>query len=115
MFDPRTMADNMSSVQQFWLFGLVGAGILGGVGDYITTQLGFSVGLTESNPVAKWLQAKLGQAPAAFVAIAGFIFSAGLLSLASPKAALVYAAGIAGTEIFMTIRNYRLYKSLKKK
>lgn len=109
------MTDNMSGMSQFLLFALISAGVLAGLGDAYTTLKGFDVGLTEGNPVTRWMQKKLGFSLSAFVALGGFLLSAAILSVKTPTGAFVYAGAVTGVEIFNTVRNYLLYKKYKKK
>ena len=92
---------------------VIAAATVAGVGDAYTTQLGFDAGLTEGNPVAKWLQAKLGLALSTFLVLALFIFSAGVMSVYQPPLAMIYAAGILALETTMVIRNSILIKQRK--
>lgn len=107
------MIENMSGSAQFGLFALIGAGVLASFGDAYTTLKGFDVGLTEGNPVARYLQKKLGFALSAFLAIGVFILAASLLSVKTPTGAFVFAGAITGLEVFNTVRNYLLYKKAK--
>lgn len=100
----------MTDTQSLALFILVGLGIVACIGDYITTQKGFDAGLIEANPVARWLQKKLGMAQATFVSTAAFIVTAGLLAMLSAKISIAFAASILGIETFNTVRNYLLLK-----
>jgi hypothetical protein len=116
------MTENMSGTAQFVLFALIGTGVLAGLGDAYTTQLGFGVELVEGNPIARWLQKKLGFGLSVFAAISAFVLTASFASVVSPLVAQLYAGGITALETFNTIRNYKLYKqaaafqaSLKKK
>lgn len=104
------IVDNMSGLAQFDLFVLVFAGVLAGLGDAYYTFKGFSVGLVEGNPVARWLQKKLGNALSTFVAIGAFILTASFASVVSPTGAFVFAGAITALETFNTIRNYKLFK-----
>lgn len=107
------MIENMSGSAQFGLFGLIFAGVLASLGDAYTTMLGFGVKLVEGNPIARWLQNKLGFGLSAFVVIGGFVLTAAFASVVSPTVAFVYAGAITGFEIFNTIRNYKLYQKAK--
>lgn len=98
----------MTDTQSMILFILVSLGIVACIGDYITTQKGFDAGLTEGNPVARWLQKKIGMAQATFVSTAAFIFTSGLLAMLSAKVGIAFAASILGIETFNTVRNYRM-------
>lgn len=104
------MTENMSGLAQFGLFALISAGVLAGLGDAYYTFKGFSVGLVEANPVARWLQKKIGNALSTFVAIGAFILTASFASVVSPTAAFVFAGAITALETFNTIRNLKLYK-----
>lgn len=104
------MTENMSGLSQFLLFALIFLGVLAGLGDAYYTFKGFSVNLVEANPVARFLQKKLGNAFSTFVAISAFILTASFASVVSPAAAFVFAGAITGLETFNTIRNYKLFK-----
>jgi hypothetical protein len=103
------IADNMSGPAQFGLFALISAGVIAGLGDAYYTFLGFSVGLGEANPVARWLQKKLGNALSTFVAIAFFILVTAFLSVKTPTGAFVVAGAVTALETFNTFRNRSLY------
>lgn len=107
------MIENMSGAAQFGLFALIGAGVLASLGDAYTTMLGFGVKLVEGNPIARWLQNKLGFALSAFVVISAFVLTASFASVASSVFAFVYAGAVTAFETFNTIRNYKLYKQAK--
>src|SRR5882757_290112 len=104
------MTENMSGTSQFALFILIFAGVLAGLGDAYYTFKGFSVNLVEGNPVARWLQKKLGNAFSTFVAIGAFILTASVMSVVSPTASFIFAGAITAVETFNTIRNYKLFK-----
>lgn len=104
------MTDNMSGLSQFLLFALIFLGVLAGLSDAYYTFKGFSVGLVEANPVARWLQKKLGNALSTFVAIGAFILTASILSVKTPTGAFIFAGAITALETFNTIRNYFLVK-----
>ncbi len=107
------MTDNMSGLSQFLLFALISLGVVASLGDAYTTMLGFGVNLVEGNPVARWLQKKLGFGLSAFVAIGAFILTASLLSVPTPVGAFIFAGAITALETFNTIRNYRMFKKAK--
>lgn len=107
------ITDNMSGCAQFGLFALISAGVVASLGDAYTTMLGFGVNLVEGNPVARWLQKKLGFALSAFVVIGAFVLTASFASVASPTGAFVFAGAVTGVEVFNTVRNYKLYKQAK--
>jgi hypothetical protein len=99
----------MTDKQSLIFFVIMGYGIVACLGDYITTLKGFDKGLVEANPVSRWLQAKLGYAPAAFAAIALYIVSTTLIAeFVNTTLGFVIAAGIAGLETVNTVRNYIL-------
>jgi hypothetical protein len=103
----------MSDAQSLAIFLLVVFGTIASLGDYITTSIGVSSGKwQEANPVAAWLQKKLGMALAAFLATALYIFTSILLLYVSTTLAFAFAGSVAGLEVFNTIRNYRLNKSV---
>ena len=109
------MTENMSGLSQFLLFALIGGGTVACLGDAYYTVKGFSVGLTEGNPVTRWLQKKLGNALSTFVATGAFILTASIISVFTPTGSFVYAGAITGLEVFNTVRNYLLYKKYSKK
>jgi hypothetical protein len=109
------MTDNMSGSSQFALFALIGVGVLACLGDAYTTLKGFDVGLVEGNPVARWLQKKLGFSLSAFVATGFFLVSTSIISVVSPTAAFAIAGGVIALETFNTVRNYLLFKKYSKK
>lgn len=99
----------MSGHVAFIWFVLVAYAIVASLGDAYYTFKGFSIGLVEANPVARWLQKKLGNALSAFVAISAFVWVAGLWLKFHPTGSFVFVATVAGVETFNTIRNYKLY------
>lgn len=107
------MIDNMSGTAQFALFALIGAGVLAGLGDAYTTLKGFDVGMVEGNPVARYLQKKLGFSLSVFVALSAFVLTASIMSVKTPTGAFIFAGAITGLEVFNTVRNYLLYKKGK--
>ena len=100
----------MSGKEALWFFVLYGYAVVASYGDAYYTAQGKTVGDVELNPVARWLQDKLGAALAFFVAIVGFTVLAGILIAYKPVAAFIYVAVVAGIETFNTIRNRILYK-----
>lgn len=85
--------------------------ILAILGDVYTTSKGFSVGYQESNPIAAWIQKKIGLTLSGFlggVCALGFIGT--LIALNIPTIAFIAACTIAGIETTVAINNYRLYK-----
>jgi hypothetical protein len=105
--------ENMTNLQQVLLFAFIGTGLVAGIGDYITTSIGLGKGLVEGNPVSAWMQKKVGQAGAAFIALAGFIATSLLISKFTAVGSIVFAAGITALEAYMTIRNNKLNNSIK--
>jgi hypothetical protein len=83
-------------------------------GDCYTTSKGFSVGMTEGNPVSAWLQKKLGFALACFVGGVGALAGWGISeALAGNVGGSVWAGIIAAIETVVTIRNYKLWQKGK--
>jgi hypothetical protein len=104
------MIDNMTDAQQLALFILVGASLIAGLADYVTTAIGLGKGGQEMNPINRFLFKKIGQPLTAFIELTLMIFCPILLSTASPVAGFVTAAGFLALESFNAIRNYRLIK-----
>ena len=104
----------MSGKEQVLLFVVLAWAMIGGLLDAYTTQLGFSVGLVEGNPVARYLIKKFGIALATFLPLSAFLVSTMALSVVSSPAAIAYATVIGIVETIMPIRNYTLYKKFKK-
>jgi len=98
----------MSSSLIFFI--LTAYAIIACLGDTYTTETGFAKGYGEGNPVARFLQKKLGVSLSAFVTISAFIATATLAFKLKPIAGIIYAAAIAALETYMTIRNYKLVK-----
>jgi hypothetical protein len=96
------------------LFLLIGYGILACLGDSITTMIGLGAnkGFIETNPIARWLFAKVGQSFAAFLSTAVYIFTALGIGTANWKAGMLYAGIVAAGETYFTIHNYLLLKKL---
>lgn len=109
------MIDNMTNAQQFWLFGFMALTLIAGVLDAYTTQIGFDEGLTEANPVSKWLIGKVGLAASTFIALTFFIVATLALSKVSGLGSIIGAAVVGGVEVFNVIRNHSLDKKYKKK
>lgn len=98
-----------TSLQSLAAFVLTGTALVAEFGDYITTAEDLAIGGKELNPVARYLQAKIGQAATAFLGGAMTIGTVGLFAWAGyPALGAVFAAVITGIETWMTIRNYRL-------
>jgi hypothetical protein len=90
-------------------FVVVCLGIIACIGDYITTQKGFDVGMGEANPVSRWLQKKIGLALATFLGTSLFVLSAGVIFMCSQGWGVIFAASVLGIETFNSVRNYWLY------
>jgi hypothetical protein len=84
----------------------------GSYGDYITTSIGLQYGMTEGNPIARWLNKEIGQAGDAFLLLALFIFVSTIFFYLLPIGGVIFTAGIAALEISMTIRNHGIYTKL---
>lgn len=93
--------------QSWVLFGelayLVGIGLL----DEYSTVLGIqSKKLVEENPLAAWMQKKLGYSVATFVTIGGFIFSITPLAVHYGKHMLIAIGVGLAAETFNVARNF---------
>jgi len=105
MFDPRMMHDNMTSAQQFVLFGFVFAGLWACYGDAYYTAKGLAKGFVEANPVARYLQAKIGQVGTAVLGMGLFIAASALFSMWTAGGSIGFAAGITAIETYSTYHN----------
>jgi hypothetical protein len=103
-------------MRDFYFFLLVVLGILACLGDGYTTMVGVTANkLSEANPVARWLFAKIGESLTIFLGGTLFVFTSVLLyGFIKPQwIGWVFAAGVTGLEIFNTVRNYLLDKATK--
>lgn len=107
------LAENMSGAAQGYLFAEAAYACLAAVADQYTTMIGLQHGLTEMNPINKFLFAKIGQPLTAFIEGVAMLFSGIGLSVWSPKAAFVFFGIIAAEETAMAVRNYLLLKKSK--
>ena len=103
----------MGGKEAFAFFALMAYAILACLGDAYYTALGQSVGDVESNPIAKFLQQKLGNALAAFVSIAFFIFAAVICFQHQPVGGFAVAGVVAAIETYETFHNKSLYEQGK--
>lgn len=103
----------ISTVASGVTFGLAGYAVVIGVADYYTTMIGLQNGLMEGNPIARWLQAKIGLVASTFITLALAIFGIVLLCERFGWAAIVGVAIGNGLETFNVIRNFILLKKSK--
>jgi hypothetical protein len=98
----------------YYYFALLYA-LIASLSDAYTTSifLGHPVyGITEGNPVAKWLFNLMGESLATVVVLIFFIWTSALATAANYKAGMIYVGAIAVIETVMALRNFSLIKSV---
>jgi hypothetical protein len=83
------------------------------LGDAYTTMLGLSKGLTEGNPIMKFLFSKIGQSLTAFLSAVAVLGFGVVIAAHSLGAAYVYFGGGTVVEGIVTLRNYLKLKAAK--
>lgn len=98
----------------FALFVLIVYGMLACLGDIITTMIGLTAnkGFQEGNPLARWMFSKFGQSLSGWMTTVFFMLSAAGIASVNYKVGVVYAAAVAASETYFTLRNYFLLKKL---
>ena len=96
----------------FWeslsLFILYICMVVAVLGDCYYTGIGLSKGLTEGNPLNRWLFGKIGQALTCLLEAAFVTFAGGGIAVYSMPAAFIFWGIVAVGETWMVIRNRRL-------
>jgi hypothetical protein len=98
----------------FGFFLLLVYGIAAVLGDSITTMIGLAAnkGFTESNPIARWMFAKIGQSLSCFLSGAVYLFTALIFVSHNYVAGMVFTGAVAAAETYYAIHNYLLLKKL---
>jgi hypothetical protein len=111
MFDPRTIASNLTGTEALALFGMMGAGIVAIVLDYVSTVKGLAAGFTEQNSLMRFLFKKIGQPAAAFVSGVVFLGVALPLSTFHFGPDMLFCSIVAAGEFVQYYKNMKLLKS----
>ena len=102
-----------SAPQLGLLAALCATSLLTFLGDGYTTSVGLANGLTEGNPVSRWLFKKIGQSLTLFIEAVALLFSIGAISNYDLNASYVFAGIITAGEAAMCVRNYLTLKKAK--
>jgi hypothetical protein len=95
------------------LAALSASTLLSFLGDSYTTMVGLQHGLTEGNPISRWLFKKIGQAGTYFAEAVALLFAIATISNYDLNAAYLFAGIVTAGEAVMVVRNYRLLKARK--
>lgn len=106
--DPRLWPNQPGFWSSLGLFILYGYTITAYLGDSYYTGIGLSKGLTEGNPINRWLFSKIGQALATFIEAVAITFIGLFIASHSYPAAYTYWGIVAAVETYMVWRNRKL-------
>jgi hypothetical protein len=97
---------------QLLYFGLVVVALAGQLGDCYTTEVSLAHGMVEGNPIAAWLQKKIGQTGLTILKCAGAAITLPMLTtiFAGITYGCVVAGIIGGIGVFATVKNYLLMR-----
>lgn len=107
------MTENMTGIQQFWLFAVIGWFILAYLADVYTTETGLAHGFKEVNPLTRFLFSKLGPSATAFLVAGAVLLGVSISSVWAGTYSTYFGAVLAGSETVVAVRNYILLKKAK--
>jgi hypothetical protein len=107
------MTDNMTGMQQFYLFLVIGWFILAYLADVYTTETGLAHGFKEGNPLTRWLFSKIGPSATAFLVAGAVLLGVSISSVWAGAYSTYFGAVLAGSETIVALRNFILLKNAK--